>query len=421
MVSVKVSVKNGKACEKILNVEVPGELIQKEYELFYKAVAPKAKIPGFRPGKAPRNVLEMYYGQDAREKVLNNLINDSFREAIQTNTIMPLGMPEVDKVDFKDDKLSYQAKVEIRPEIKLNKVTGLSAKKPKVNIEEKDVADALKRVQESFAQFKAVEDRAARENDYVIADYVCFVDGKEVEKRNDDWFEIKEDEFLKGFSTQLIGVKPGEDKEVRIKFPEKFGRKEWQNKEGVFKVHVKEIKSKTLPEMNDDLAKEAGEFKTLEELKNKIREDIKANKERETEQAYEKDLLDELVKKNKIDIPEGLVKRRLERMVEDALKYQQGIPEAQTKELREKLLKDFAPEAKRQVHLAFLLDEIANTEKLTAGEEDFQKRYELVAAQVRQPAEEVKKYYESKPEAKESLTDQILSEKAIEFVKKNAK
>ena len=177
---LKVSIHDGKVCEKILKIEVAGEEIQKEYDHYYNSIAMKAKIPGFRPGKAPRNVLAMHYGNDAREAVLKNLISDSYRDAVKEKSLEPLGYPDIKDVQFEDNKLSYQAKVEIRPKIKLSRVAGLSAKKEKTEIKNDEVDQALNRMRESLAQFKAVEDRAAALGDFVITDYVCIVDGKEL-------------------------------------------------------------------------------------------------------------------------------------------------------------------------------------------------------------------------------------------------
>ncbi len=422
---MKVSVKDGKTCEKILKVEVTGDVIEKEYNEYYKAVAPQAKIPGFRPGKAPRHVLEMHYGHDARESVLKHLISESYRQALQEKSLEPLGMPEIQDIQFEAQKLSYEAKIEIRPKIKLNRVAGLNAKREPIEIKPQEIEDALKRVQESLAQFKAVEDRAAILGDFVIADYVCIVEGKELEKRNDDWLEIREDEFLKGFSTQLVGVKAAEEKEIQVTLPANFGHKEFAGKTATFKIKVKEIKTKILPALDDELAKEAGEFKTLAELRGKIEKDLRAAKEQDGEAKYEKALLDELIKQNKIDLPDRLVQKRLDYLVQDAMEHSRrhnhGIPPSKTDELKETFRRELGAEAQRQGHLAFLLDEIAVRENLTASPEDLKAKMAEVAASVRQSAEAVEKYYQEHEEARESLIERIRSEKAVEFIKKNAK
>ncbi|MBI3313974.1 MAG: trigger factor [Candidatus Omnitrophica bacterium] len=423
MKTLKVSVQDGKVCEKILTIEVGREDIQKEYEEFYQAVSPKAKIPGFRPGKAPRDVIAMHFKNEAREEVLKHLISESYRNALQEKSLEPLGYPNIKDVNFDEQKLSYRAQIEIRPKVKISRAAGLAAKKEAVQVANEEVEQALKSIQQSFAQFKVVEDRAAAMGDFLIADYVCFVDGKEAEKRTDDWFEIREEEFLKGFSKQLVGSKPGDEKEVQITFPESMSRKELAGKPALFKVKVKEIKVRNLPELNDDLARDAGEYQTLAELRAKIEKDILSRKEHEKEAAFEKALLDEFLKHNKIDLPEGLVKRRAEYLLERSKQdfLHQGHSEEEFEKNRATLLEDLQPEAKRQVHLAFLLDELAAKENITVTDEDLKTHYAQLAGRVRQPVEEVEKYYHEHEDAKESMKDQVRSEKVIEWIKKNSK
>lgn len=420
---MKVSVKDSKNCEKILKIEVGEDRIREEFEAIYAALAPKAKIPGFRPGKAPKNVVALHYKSEAREQVLKNLLNDSYREALKENELEPLGYPDIQEVKFDENSLSYQASIEVRPKIKLAKIKGLSAVKEEVAVKAEEVEEEIKRIQESLAQFKAVEDRPSAFGDFVIADYVCTADGQEIEKRNDDWFELKQEEFLKGFSEQLTGLKSGDEKEVRVTFPEGMGRKELAGKQAVFQVKVKEVKSKQLPELNDDLAREAGEYNSLAELREKIGKDLKAKKEQEAEQAYEKALLDELVKKNKVDLPPKLVERRIDYMLEQAKSnlMRHGAGEDIFEKEKDKLREEFRPEAEKQVHIAFLLDEISEKEGIAAADEDIKKKFQALADRFHQQVDYIEKYYADNEEALDALKDQIRNEKTIEFIKQNAK
>lgn len=424
---LKVSLKDGKTCEKILKVELAGEPIQKEFDEYYKAIASKAKVPGFRPGKVPRNILELHFAGEAKESVLKHLMNESYHQAVKEKTLEPLGYPEIEELQFENGRLSYQAKVEVRPKIKLSRVEGLSVKKEAVEIKPEEIEQTITQIRDSLAQYKAIEDRPSQMGDYLIADYTCWIEGKEIEKKQDDWFEIKEEgEFLQGFARQLTGLTPGAEKEVQVTFPEKMGRKEFAGKPARFVLKVKEIKSKTLPELNDELAQAAGEFKTLEELKAKIRQDIVSHKEHDAEIKYEKALLDELVKHNKIDLPEGLVKRRLARLVEEGSKHHAqrhagGGGQEKPEELKAQLTKELEPEARRQVHLAFLLDEIAVKQNFTIAETEIKERFKKVAEEVRQPLESVERYYAEHEDALAALHDQIQNEKSIGYIKEKAK
>ena len=420
---MKVSIKDSAPCEKTLSVAVQGDLIAREYDQFFQAIGKEAKVPGFRPGKAPREVLARHYATEAREKVLERLISHSLHEAVEEKQLRFLGHPTVRGVEFTDEKLTYEALLEMPPAIRLGKYRGLSAVKPAVEVKPEEVETALRHLQESHAKFQAVENRPSQMGDSLIADYRCLVEGKEVEKRDGDWIELREEEFLKGFSPQLVGLCPGKEKEVRLPLPEKFGRKEWAGKVGVFEVKVREIKTKTLPPLDDELAKETGEFQTLEELKTRLRQRIEEDQSRRAEVEYEKGLLDALLKENVFEVPKGVVERRLRAILEEAVQslYRSGIPEEALEKQAESLKEKLRPEAENQVRLAFLLEEIAKKEKLEFKEEDFQIKYQSLASRHRQTEAAVKKYYEEHSEAKESLGIQILNEKAIQLIKDNAK
>ncbi len=419
----KIKVQNGKACEKTLTIEVSKERISAEYENFYEAIVHKAKIPGFRPGKAPRNILEMHFKKDADGSVMEHLVNDALFSALKENDIHPLLNPVVEDIQFNKDKLTFKARVETRPEIKLSKITGLSAKKTKAEVPAKEVEATLKRIQESQAQYKTVEDRGAKEGDFVIVDYVCEVDGKEIEKKESDWVEIKKDEFLRGFSTQLIGIKAAEEKNVEVTFPKETARKDIASKKATFKMKVKEIKERKLPALDDEFAKQAGDFENLKALKDKIEKDLLVQKERESDQEVEKALMEQLVKHNKIEPPKGLVDRRIEEMMEQAQKRMQEsgqkVPEPDAKE-KEKARKDLEPEAKKQIQLAFLLDEIAKTQNLKTEEADLDKKFAEYAEIYRQPAETVAQYYRGNAEALDHLREVVRQEKTIAWIKSQA-
>lgn len=421
--SLKIKLQDGKACEKILTIEVSQDRIGEEFESFYTSIAPRAKVPGFRPGKVPRDVLVMHYEKNANDSVLEALLSESLPKALREKDLSPLTTPEIKDIQFAKERLTYKAHIEIRPKVKLSRVTGLNAKREKSAAKPEDIEKALKHTQEMHAQYKAVEGRAAKLGDFVISDYVCTVDGKEMEKRNDDWIELKEEEYLKGFSAQLVGAQPGDEKEVQISFPQDMADKRAAGKTAFFKMKVKEIKEKTLPELNDELAKQAGEYQDLAELKKKLTEDLEKRDADEKEAAFERELLNELVKHNKIDLPNGLLQRRAEYLMDQARQrflQQGGTDEIFDKE-KEKMSKEFESEARRQVHIAFLLDEIAETQGIKAEETDLGKKYEVLSQQFRQPKETIEKYYQEHKEARETLLDQVRNEKVIEFLKQNAK
>ena len=420
---MKSSVKNSAPCEKLLSVSISQDLIQEEYEGFYQEVSKRAKVPGFRPGKAPREVLEMHFREEAKEKVLEKLIARTLREVVQEKQIEFLGRPTIRGVEFTNEKLNYEALLEVPPTIKLGKYRGLPAQKKEIKVTPEEIEQGLKGVQDSLAKFGVVENRPAAMGDFLIADYSLSVDGKEVEKRTDDWFELREEEFLKGFSGQLVGVKGAEEREIQVPFPEKFGRKEWAGKTGTFKVKVKEVKEKKLPPLDDELAKETGEFQTLEELRKHLEKQIESEKSRKAEREFEEALLDSLLKENSFPIPTGVVERRQMHLAESAFEslHRSGMPAEALEKEGKAIYEKLRPEAEKQVRLSFLLDAVAKKEKLELSDADFQIKYEELAKRHRQSIEAIQKYYGEHPEAKESLQIQILNEKVIQLLKDSAK
>ena len=419
---MKSSVKDSAPCEKLLSVSVSQDRIREEYDGFYQEAGKRARVPGFRPGKASREVLEVHFREEAKEKVLEKLISRSLREVLQEKQIEFLGRPTIRGVEFTDEKLTYEALLEVPPTIKLGKYRGLFAQRKEVKVTSEEVEKGLKEIQESLAKFVVVENRPSAMGDFLIADYSLWVEAREVEKRTDDWFELREEEFLKGFSNQLAGVRSGEEREVRVQFPEQFGRKDWAGRAGVFRMKVKEVKEKKLSPVDDELAKETGEFQTLEELRRHLGEQMKAEKTRQAEVEYEEALLAALLKENSFPLPKGVVERRLMHLAESAFKslYQNGTPaqvlEKEGKPIYEKL----RPEAEKQVKLSFLLETIAKKEKLELSDSDFQDKYQEWARRHRQSLAAVQKYYAEHPDAKESLEIQILNEKVIQLIKDSA-
>ena len=420
--SVKTSIKDSAPCEKVLSISVSQDLIREEYDFFYHEMGKQAKVPGFRPGKAPRDVLEQHFKDQAKEKVLENLVSRSLRDALKDKQIEFLGRPTIKGIEFTPEKLSYEAHLEVAPEIKLGKYRGLSAKKNEAKVEADEVEKTLKNIQESLAKYSAVENRPAVMGDFLIADYTLTVDGKEAEKRTDDWFELREGEFLKGFSTQLVGVKSGEEREVKIEFPEKFGRKEWAGKTGVFQVKVKEIKEKKLAPIDDELAKETGEFQTLAELRQQIEKQIESEKKRKAEVEFETTLLDLLLKETSFPVPQGVIDRRLNYLAESTLEdlHKRGTPAEVLEKEAKAIIEKHQLEAERQVRLSFLLDAIAKKEKLELTNSDFEAKYQETAERHRQSLDAIQKYYAEHADAKESLGMQILNEKVVQLIKDSA-
>ena len=255
---VKVNVKEVNSCEKVLTIDVPSEIVSQEFNSFYDSVAKRARIPGFRPGHAPRNVVALHFKEEARQEVWKQLVSRTFRDAVKQEEIPIVGYPRIENVEFDETCLKFKAHVEMRPKIKIDKYAGLLLKREPVRVAPSEIEDVLDRLREAHAKFQAVEGRQARLGDFLIADYQLRIDGKQVEDRKGEWIEIRQKDFLEGFSKQLIGARPNESRQVSVSFPSDYGHKEFAGKKGEFSILVHEVKEKILPALDDELAKETG-------------------------------------------------------------------------------------------------------------------------------------------------------------------
>ncbi len=419
---LKVNVKDVSACEKMLTIDVPSEVVSGEFSSFYDSVAKRARIPGFRPGHAPQHIVRIHFKGEAKQEVLKHLLSRSFYDAVKQESLPVIGYPKIENVKFDETSLKFEALVETRPKMKLDKYIGLQVKREPIVITDSEIEETLKRVQESQAKFESVEGRETKLGDYLICDYTLNIDGREIEKKDNEWFEVREKDYLEGFSKQLIGVKIGEIREVNVSFPKEYARKEFAGKPAKFVLTIREMKEKKLPALDDDLAKSLGDHSTFDELKKAIRKDIEDHKKRDNETKLEKMLLDELIKKSKFELPAGMIERRLDALVEEGIQslMYQGIKKEDAEKEREKFRKNLLLEAERQVRISFLLDEIAEREKTQATEEDINAKYQSISERVRRSPEEVKAYYEQEDSRKESLTIQIINEKVIQLIKDKA-
>ena len=419
---MKIDVKDVNSCQKVLTVDVPSEQVVEGFSHFYASAAKRAKIPGFRPGHAPPHVVALHFREEARQEVWKQLVSQSLKEAIHQEELPVIGYPQIENVQFDETHLKYKAHLEMKPKVKIDKYAGLSVKRSPVVVPDSEIDESLSRLRQAHGKFQAVENRNAQLGDFLICDYRLEVGGKEMEKREGEWIEIRDKDYLEGFSKQLIGIKTGEARTVNITFPAGYRVKELEGKEGHFLVTVREIKEKQLPALDDEFAKAASEHATLDELKKTIHQDLEQHKKTEAEREVERALLDELIKKSKFDVPAPMVERRLKAMVEDAIQnlVHRGIKEEEAKKQKESFKKNFAQDAEKQVRLSFILDEIAKREGIKASESDLLARYQMLSERAHRPVEEVKAYYEASEERKELALEQIVTEKTIQWVKDKA-
>jgi len=429
ILTMKVKVENikDKANEVKLEFTVEAQKFEEAIQDVYKKNAKYFNIPGFRKGKAPFKMVEKAYGiQIFYEDAFNEIAGEAYVKGLEDNKIEAVSKPEIDIKQIEAGKdLIFTAVVQTKPEVTLGAYKGIELKKVEYNVTDKDVEHELEHIAEHNARLVAVEDRPVEKGDTVVIDFEGFVDGKAFEggKAENHELEIGSGKFIPGFEDQIVGMKIDEDRDIKVTFPEEYPAKELEGKEATFKIKLHEIKKKELPEINDEFAKDASEFDTLEDWKKSIRE--KQEKANESKAKFEmEDAAIETVCKNaKVDIPSGMIETQLDNMEKDIssrLNYQ-GMNLDQYLQMIGKTKKEFRDEnkeqAEKQVKTSLVLEAIMKDAKVEVTEEEIDAKIKEMAEMYGQKEEEVKQ----NPELRKYVEESLKSEKTIHYIVDNAK
>ena len=423
---MQIKVESLSPVKKKINFEISAARVATEIDKVYDQIRKRAAIRGFRKGKAPRTYIEKHYGEVMAEDVLKNLVNESYFNALLEQKIFPVGHPTFETDELKKgEPFTYSATVEVFPDVAVNEYEGLEVKKEQYRGDDTVIDARLKEMQESMAQMKPAEGRAAAMGDFVTLDFVGSVDGVPFENGSAQDFvlELGSGRFIPGFEEQIAGLNAGDAREISVTFPEEYGTEELAGKPATFAVTIKEIKQKELPALDDDFAKSFGEFETLEELRAKLTE----YHEKQENDRIEADLRDRLVgaliEKNELEVPDTLVDRQLDSMLESTkrrLSLQRVSLEMMGLDEEQYRLR-FRPTAEKQVKGALLLEALAKKESITADEGALESKFAQIAAQSSQGIERVKSYYQQNNEAMENLKAQAREDKVLEFLLARAK
>jgi len=418
---MKVHVEEISPIKKKLNVEVPEDHVAKEIDVFYDELKKKAKIKGFRPGKAPRSILERYFKDYTTGEVVQRLIQETFPKALSEVSCSPVAPPAFDPQELESGKpFRYAAIVEVKPEIKIEDYAGLNLEGKKEDVRDEELEERLKSLQNLHAQLKTIsEPREIRTGDYVILDYDAKMDGKPLEegKGIDVTVEVGTGRFIPTLEEKLIGLKPEDERDVDVSFPADYAYKKWAGKTVSFHVKVKEIKEKILPSLDEEFAKDLGGFDSLEALKAKLREDMQKAKEMGLDRHFKDQIVDQLLQKNSFEIPPSLVEDQNQALVSEAkLRLaSQGMNLKDMDISEDKLREDYRAVAERQVKTYLILEKIAGQEGISVSDEEVQDRLKEISERSHQKLEAVKRYYEKNgliPEIQAGL----LSDKTLNFL-----
>lgn len=409
----------------VMEVEVEEVKLTQACDKAYAKIAKKVNIPGFRKGKTPRAVLERHIGKEAvYDEALEILLPEVYVQALDEAKIEPIDRPQVEVTQLEAGKpLIFKATVEVKPEVKLGQYIGLEVVKEENEVTEEQVNEELKKLQQRHAKLITLEEGTVEQGDTVTLDFEGFIDDVPFPggKGEEHPLEIGSGTFIPGFEDQLVGMAIGENKDVKVTFPEDYQAAELAGKEAIFKSTIKGIKRKEFTSIDDEFAKDVSEFGTLDELKTDILNRLNQAAELKSNQEFRKGVIEASLANAEVEIPEVMVSSRVETMINNmAQRFQsQGFSLENylqyTNSTIEQLKENFRPEAERDVKVNLVLEAIAKAENLQVSDEDLDKEINKMAEQYKQEPAQLRTLIESQGNIN-FLRDEIGKDKTIDFL-----
>jgi trigger factor len=429
---MKVKVETKPESISTLKIELPPEEVSKEWDAIASSFAKFAKIPGYRPGKAPRAVVDKRFRKEIQEEVTKKLVSKSYRDAIDQKKLRVASLTNLEDVQFGEDKsMSFQATVVTAPEFKLPDYKNISVQLPDTKITEQEIDATVERLRDQTADFVDAPDRAAKMEDFVVIDFEGTVDGKPVSEAAPNasknlhggkkfWLRLAPGNFLPNFCEQIAGQKKEETRTVTVDFPADFLVKELAGKQGSYSVTLHEIKEKVLPEANDEFAAKLLPGKTLADLRHTITHDLEHEKEHQVEHAKEEQVIKYLHEKTKFDVPPPLLRNETKRALTELVQRNRarGIPDEMLKDKEKELIETAASVAYQRLKTNFILERIAEQEKIEVTREDIDHRIRHEAEHYNISSDKMRKELEEH-DGLNSLAEQILLGKTLDFLKAN--
>ena len=418
---MKVTIESISPVEKKLHFEIPLERVGEESEKRYRSLQLSARIKGFRAGKAPRFLVEKQFGEQVAAEVGAHLVEESYAQAIEEHKLPVVTRPRIVAERMTPGQpFCYAATVEVRPEVTVTNYESIEAEKQVRRVQEKEIEDALHHLAESFSQLHPLEDREQIENgDVVRLDFAAFVNGKPIPglQSKERFVEMGKESVFPGFQECLLGAKKGEKVEFSLPFPEDQPSETSHPRHADFRVSVHDLLRKDVPPLDDEFAKDHGECETLEELREKVRQNLQQSLDRRSEAQLEEEILMQLVERNSFEVPPSLVREQERRMLTEAgvLRPEEDLSIGQTA-LPEQLKEEISARARRQVQSALLLDALAKQQGVLVAEEEIQKRIaDIIAANGIERRQQIEALYE-RQENRSSLERRLQQEKTLRFV-----
>ena len=427
---MNVSVENLAPCKKLVRVELDAAAVDTAFDSITKDFQKQAVLPGFRPGKAPRDLVIKKHGAEIKEEAKRKLIGENYRKAIEEQKLQVVGYPDIEEVQFdRGQALHFTATVETAPEFQLPDYKGIPAQLEAKTVTDADVERALEMLRGQHAKFETVA-RPLAGGDIAVVNYTGACDGKPIaelaptakgltEQKN-FWVETNEGSFIPGFAAQLIGAQAGEKRTVNVDFPADFVTPQLQGRKGVYEVELVEVKEKVLPALDDELAKKFG-AENFEKLRTGVRTDLENELKYSQTKAVRAQIVRALLGRVNFDLPETAVASETRNVVYDIVRQntQRGVGRDLIEKQKDEIYSAASVNAKERVKLAFLVGRIAEQEKITVTQEEAVKRAQQLAMMYQMPIDQFLKDLKKRNGVNE-LYDQVLHEKVLDLLEKNA-
>ncbi len=418
---MKVQIEELSPIRKKMHFELPPEAYQRALDRAYDKLKKKVQIKGFRKGKVPRAILEKYYKAQTEMETVSDLIDKSYREAIQEHAIPAVEMPKISDLKVEADQpITFTAEIEVQPKVETKDYLKIKLKRPKLEVTDEELEGELKALQKAHAQkVPAAEGTPAREGHQATIHYAGTVDGQAFEggSAQNVLVDVGAGRYLPDFEAGLIGMKKGESRDVPVKFPDDYGHEPLRGKQAQFKLELVELKEESLPALDDDFAKDIGQFETIAQVKEQLKDHMLKNKEAQSRGDLFNQVLEHLIAKNPFEVPEAMIGRELDYMLhtlENQLK-QQGLTLDKLGITPQDYREKNREEAVRRIKGFLLFDSIALQNQLEVTEEEMQAKMADLAQRYKQPVEAIYRYYQEHNMLR-PLFNQILEEKTLDFL-----
>jgi len=428
---VNVTVENLGPCKKLLRVEVDAPAVDAALEEIMQDFQKQVRLPGFRPGKAPRHLVVKAYAPQIDEEARRKLVSEGYRKAVADQKLRVVGQPDIEEIHFaKGQPFQFAVTLETAPEFELPDYKGLPIKREMAVVTEEDIERALNVLREQRATYLDVA-RPVQEGDFVVVNYTGTCDGKPITEtaptarglteKKDFWLHVAKDSFIPGFTEQLVGAGAGEKRTLNVNFPADFVAKELAGRKGVYEVEVVQVKEKVLPELNDEFAKSFG-AEDMAKLRDGVRTDLQNELNYKIKRSVRDQLVRELLGRVNCELPESIVLSETRNVVYDIVRenQQRGVSKETIEQQKDQIFSVANNSAKRRIKAAVDLGRIAEKEAIKVEQKELTQRVLMLAEQYQLKAEQMVKQLRDRNGFGE-IEEQIMSAKVLDFLELNAK